>query len=106
MHRCCGAHSVKLGWLGGGIDRGDVGGYCKTNRGVFVHRITFCVCFPAPAPLFFRFFANLGECCESITPATDAPTEQILAGVYLPYLASLSRSFGRLCFWGRLFFFR
>ena len=61
VHRCCGAHSVKLGWLGGGIDRGDVGGYCKTNRGVFVHRITFCVCFPPPSiHLVFSVLCQFG----------------------------------------------
>ena len=60
VHRCCGAHSVKLGWLGGGIDRGDVGGCCKPNRGCLVRGITFCVRFPNQHPLFFCFFVNFG----------------------------------------------
>ena len=42
---------MKLGWLGGGIDRGHVGGCCKPNWGDLVRGITFCVRFPNQHPL-------------------------------------------------------
>ena len=88
---------MKLGWLGGGIDRGHVGGCCKPNRGNLIRRITFCVSFPNQHPLFFCFFANLGVCWDRITPAGVAATEQILGGVYLTCVASLSCRFGGGC---------
>ena len=97
MHRCCGAHSLKLGWLGGGIDRGDVGGCCKPNRGCLIRRITFCVRFPNQHPLFFCFFANLGLCWERRTAEKVAATEQILGGVFLTCVASFPPCFGGLC---------
>ena len=81
VHRHSGGHSAKLGWLGGGIDRGHVGGYCKPNWGDLVWRITFCLCFAPPGPLFFGVLADIRECCERRTLATQSNTAQIFAGV-------------------------
>ena len=71
-----------------------------------VWRITFCVCCPAPDTLFFCFFANLGLCLEIRTPGTVAATAQILVGVYLTCVASLSCRFGGWFEWGSSFFVR
>jgi hypothetical protein len=97
VHHHSGGHSAKIGGQRGAFDRGDVGACCKPNRGNLVRRITFFVCFPNEDPLFFCFFANLGLCWESRTPATVAATEHILGGVYLTCVASLPRCFGGWC---------
>ncbi len=87
---------MKVGWLGGGIDRGHVVGCCQPNLGDFVRGISFCVCFPNQHPLFFCFFANLGLIWERRTAEGVAATEQIWGGVFLTCVASLPPCFGGL----------
>ncbi len=81
VHRCCGAHSVKLGWLGGGIERRDVGGCCKPKGGNSVRRITFCVCFCPSPPCFLCSLLRRRQFCERKTLATLSTTEQMFASL-------------------------